>query len=447
MVELESTYGIPTVAVHVSVFDSLVASTVKMHGMPNARQVFIPTPVLNKSPAELRAYIDGEDPVRGRPLMAEIFEELTRPLDPRDQRGTGFDRSTPRLLEADTEENLQRLFMERRWTDFLPIVLPTEERVEAMLRGTSHRPDEVVGRLRPTGGWEAWEFDVEKVAVNAVMAGAAPEHFPVILALASSGDTARNASMSSMGRMVVVNGPIRHEISMNSGIGSMGPYNYANAAIGRAFGLLSQNLQGGSVPGFSYQGSQGNNLAYNSCTFAENEESSPWAPFHVRQGFNKGDSTVTIFWVWGYFWVEHLRTYWQEKLQSMLASMEPSFGVTFVVDPIVAREFVDRGFDTPEKIAQWAHTEVQIPRRRYWDHISLVSSTRSLVDGGVEPWAGYWNAGPDDPIPVFEPDRVHVVVAGGATNGDFYVFMGAARRGRFRAAGMASASLSVDAWR
>lgn len=447
MVELETTYGIPTVAVHVSVFDSLVASTVKMHGMPNARQVFVPTPVLNKSEAELRAYVEGDDPVHHRPFMTEVFEELTKRLSPEDLRGTGFDRSTPRLLDPDTEENLQRLFMEQRWTDFLPVVMPTEERVEAMLRGTSHQRDEVVGRLRPTGGWEAWEFDVEKVAVNAVMAGAAPEHFPVILALAGSGDTARNASMSSMGRMVVVNGPIRDELSMNSGIGAMGPFSYANSAIGRAWGLLSQNLQGGSVPGFSYQGSQGNNLAYNSCTFAENEEASPWAPFHVRQGFSKNESAVTIFWVWGYFWVEHLKTYWQEKLHSMMASMEPSFGVTLVVDPIVAREFVDRGFDSPERIAEWVHEQVKIPRRRYWDHVSLVSSTRPLVGGGVEPWASYWNAAPDDPIPVFEPSRVHVVVAGGATNGDFYVFMGAARRGRFGATGASSSSTSVDAWR
>lgn len=447
MVELESTYGVPTVAVHVSVFSGLVASTVKMHGMPRARQVFIPTPVLNKTGAELRAYIDGNDPVTHQPFMAEVFEALTSPLAPTDLRGTGFDRSTPRLLEPDTEENLQRLFAQQRWTDFLPVVLPTEERVEAMLAGTGHAHHEVVGQLRPTGGWESWEFDVEKVAVNAVMAGAAPEHFPVILALASSGDTARNASMSSMGRMVVVNGPIRNEISMNSGIGAMGPFNYANSAIGRAFGLLSQNLQGGSVPGFSYQGSQGNNLAYNSCLFAENEERSPWAPFHVRQGFSRHESTVTIFWVWGYFWVEHLRTYWQEKLHSMLSSMEPSFGVTFVVDPIVAREFVERGFDSPEKIAHWVHQQVTIPRRRYWDHISLVSSTRPLVDGGVQPWAGYWSAAPDDPIPIFEPDRVHVVVAGGETNGDFYVYMGAARRGRFRGAATSTGSVSVDAWR
>ena len=98
-----------------------------------------------------------------------------------------------------------------------------------------------------------------------------------------------------MAAMVVVNGPIRHEIGMNSGTGAMAPYNHANATIGRAYGLLSQNLQGGSLPGDSYMGSQGNGYAYGTVTFAENEERSPWTPFHVQHGFKPTDSTVSIF--------------------------------------------------------------------------------------------------------------------------------------------------------
>ena len=218
---------------------------------------------------------------------------------------------------------MHELFRENHWTDFLPIVLPTEERVEAMLAGTSRAPDEIVGKPRPTIGMEYWDFDVEKVAVNAVMAGAAPEHFPVLLALASSGDTGRQSSMSSMGNMVVVNGPIRDEIGMNSGIGAMGPYNYANSAIGRAFGLHSQNLQGGSVPGLSYNGSQGNNFSYNCVTFAENEEASPWEPYHVQYGFEPGESAVTVFYVWGNVWAEHLRAHWEEKLKAMSPGSSP----------------------------------------------------------------------------------------------------------------------------
>src|SRR5581483_4578366 len=218
-IELESEYGVPAVAVHADAFSRLVDSVLRVNGMPRARRAYVPTPVLEKTPSELRGYIEGNDPVRGRPFIEEVLEALVRPVAAEDLRGVAFDRSTPRLLDPDTEESLHRLFREQRWTDFLPIVLPTEERVEAMLAGTSHAPDEIVGRLQPTGYREWWEFTVEKVAVNAVMAGAEPAYLPVILAIASTCMTGRQSSTSSMGNMVVVNGPIRHELGMNMGIG------------------------------------------------------------------------------------------------------------------------------------------------------------------------------------------------------------------------------------
>src|SRR5215475_362194 len=102
-----------------------------------------------------------------------------------------FERTTPRLVEPDTEERLQQEFLDNHWTDGLPIVLPTERRVAAMLAATTRKPDELVGRMQATEFRAAWEYTVEKVAVNAVMAGARPEYFPVILALAASEVSAR----------------------------------------------------------------------------------------------------------------------------------------------------------------------------------------------------------------------------------------------------------------
>src|SRR5437660_3358193 len=149
-----------------------------------------------------------------------------------------FDHSTPRIVEPDTEENLQRLFLENKWTDGLPIVLPTEKRVAEMLAATSHKADEVVGHMQPTEFRGKWEYTVEKVAVNAVMAGAKPEYFPVILALAATGVSARGSTTSSMAAMAVVNGPIRNEIKMNAGPGALAPYHHANATTGPAYGPL-----------------------------------------------------------------------------------------------------------------------------------------------------------------------------------------------------------------
>ena len=322
-------------------------------GMPRLRQAYTPHPVVDQSAAHLRAYIDGSDAISGRPFMQEVLDGLTSPLEDADLEGLSFERTTPRLVEPDTEDDLQRLFVENRWTDMLPIVLPTEARVEAMLRGTSQSPDKIVGRLRPTVFRESWQFTVEKVAVNAVMAGARPEYFPVILALAASGMTARSSSTTSFATIPIINGPIRNEIAMNSGIGAMGPYNHPNATIGRAYGLLSQNLQGGSVPGDTYMGSQGNWYAY-TAVLPEAEERSPWQPLHVQKGFKPSDSIASIFFGGrdthaGY----GPRATWQEKMRHALAAVEQYSPPLFVMDPIVARGFVKLGFDTKEKLIAW----------------------------------------------------------------------------------------------
>src|SRR5262245_50438795 len=134
---IDHTYGVPTVALHTASFERVVRSVAEANGMPHMRQVFVPQPVMGKTPRELRAYIDGVDPITGRLVMQEVLEGLTRPLDSEDLKAVVFERTTPRLVEPDTEDNLYRLFHDHHWTDQLPIILPTEERVAAMLAHTS----------------------------------------------------------------------------------------------------------------------------------------------------------------------------------------------------------------------------------------------------------------------------------------------------------------------
>jgi hypothetical protein len=404
--------------------------------MPRLRQAYVPQPVVDRSPADLRAYIDGADRISGRPFMQEVLEGLTAPLDEEDLQGVSFDRTTPRLLEPDTEDQLQRLFEQNCWTDFLPVTLPTEARVEAMLAGTTHPADAVVGRLRPTAFREFWEFTVEKVAVNAVMAGARPEYFPVILALASSGISARSSSTNSFATISVVNGPIRNEIGMNSGIGAMGPYNHANATIGRAYGLLSQNLQGGSVPGDTYMGSLGNWYAY-TAVLPEAEERSPWQPLHVQKGFKPTDSVATIFFGG---WYTHAgygpRATWQEKMRHGLAAVEQYSPPLLVIDPIAARGFVDLGFDTKEKLIDWCADNARLTAREYWDNQWIQYLMRPRAVAGVEPYASRLRAKPEELIRIFEPSEINIVVAGGETQGAWKMISGSLR-----------AKVSIDAWR
>jgi hypothetical protein len=348
-------------------------------------------------------------------------------------------RETPRLVEAEREDVLHRQFLENNWTDGLPIVLPTEKRVAEMLAHTSHAPDEVVGRMQPTEFRAPWEYTVERVAVNAVMAGARPEYFPVILALAASQISARGSSSSSSAVMAVVNGPIRHEIGMNCGIGAMGPYNQANATIGRAYGLLSQNLQGGSVPGETYMGSQGNNYSYNNLTFAENEEKSPWEPLHVQKGFKPTDSTVSIFWGCRSttFCLGLRAAYWREHVRDMLAGIDANSTPCLLLDPLTARQFIDRGsFDRKAALIRFIHETAQMPAGRYWDLQLVQNYVYPWATFGKEPMATWLKAAPDELIHHFPEEEINVVVVGGETNG-YWRIMGAKYR----------KTVSIDAWR
>ncbi len=436
---IDGKYAVPTVAVHTDIFERVTQAVARVNGMPRMRMAYVPQPIMGKTPAQLRAYIDGPDMKTKRPFMQEVIEGLTRPLQAEDLKDSSFDRSTPRLLEADTEENLNQLFRDNFWSDMLPIVLPTEERVEAMLKGTSRKRDELVGRLRPTNFRELWAYDVEKVAVNAVMAGARPEHFPVILAMAASGASARGSTTSSAAAMAVVNGPIRKELEMNAGIGAMGPYNFANAVIGRAWGLLSANLQGGSVPGLTYLGSQGNNYAYTNITFAENEERSPWEPFHVQHGFKPTDSAVSLFRGCHStaFTLGLREQHWQDHVRHMLRGMDPHSSPVYVLDPITAQQFIDRGgFDTKEKLIEWTHKNATLEMAEYWDYQLIQNYVYPRATYGEEPFASKLNVPEGTLIRMFEEDEIHVVVVGGETNG-YWRIMGAGYGG----------TVSIDEWR
>ncbi len=437
-INLETKYRVPTVVFHTDRFYAVSQAVARANGTPRLRQIYVPMPVQGKTAQEMRAYVDGADAVTGVPVMTEVLQGLTAPLADEDINGLSYTRTTPRLCEPDTEENLHRIFLDNNWTDKLPIVLPTEARVADMLNHTSHAPDEVVGHMAPTYEREVWEYTVEKVAVNAVMAGASPEYLPVILALASSGLTSRSSSSASRTNMVVVNGPIRRELNMNCEIGALGPYNHANSTIGRAYGMLSANLQGGSVPNLTYMGSQGNGYGYG-LTFGENEEDSPWEPFHVQHGFDASESVVSIFesCVSTSFVMGVREKHWRDHVRHMLIGNDPDFPPTVLLDPVAARQFIEiAGLQTKQDIRDWMYDNALMRASEYWDyqHCSISKYPRAIA--GEEPWASRLKAGPDDMIRIFDRDEIQVVVVGGNANA-YWRMIG----------GGYSGSFSADAWR
>jgi hypothetical protein len=317
----------------------------------NLRWTFPPYPVGFIPREVLKGYITGNDPVSGAPLMDEVVYALTQPLT-KEELHPKIVKSPrhPRLLTADTEENLHRLFLESGWTDGLPIILPTEERVAEMLTGTDHDPQEVVGMTSITTHQEKLEYTVEAVAINCVMAGCRPEHLPVLLAICSGNFPSMPSSTTSFSSMVMVNGPIRKEIGMNSGLGALSPVNYANSIIGRAWTLTGINF-GGVKPGVNFTASLGHNINYNNMCCAENEENSVWEPFHVRKGFKKTESTVSLFRGWNV----HMMGIGDAKRMVGVAKGLSGFGgnFTFICDPLVAKNLKAEGYDDPKKLSEF----------------------------------------------------------------------------------------------
>jgi len=200
-----------------------------------------------------------------------------------------------RKIEVAAADDEFEFMFDQGFSDGLPLVPPTPERVLRMLAGTRRDPQEIVAILPPNLA----ATTVEKVAINAVMAGCKPEYLPVVIAALEAACTdefnAHGVMSTTMGAspVMVVNGPICDRIGMNSTLGALGQGNRANATIGRAVRLTLRNM-GGAKPGGTERSTLGNPMKFTMC-FAESEARSPWEPLHVERGFAATDSVVTLF--------------------------------------------------------------------------------------------------------------------------------------------------------
>ena len=193
-------------------------------------------------------------------------------------------------------EKIYEEFVEKGWTDGLPIIPPTESRIKRMLEFTDRKSDDSLGKVPPSDHVAT----IENVAVNAVMAGCKPEYFPVVVTEIEALLDRPNlrgclATTGSVWPMGIANGPIAKEIGLYAGWGlfGTGPNHRANTTIGRTMTLVIQNV-GKSLPGVSEKKPSWNMGRYGIC-IRENEEESPWDPLHVEKGFDKNTSTVAVY--------------------------------------------------------------------------------------------------------------------------------------------------------
>ncbi len=310
---------------------------------------------------------------------------------------------------TDDFEAVQALYLERGWSDGLPIVPPTPERVEAMLASLDSSlftPQQVIAEIPPNWGGAT----VERLAINAVMAGCRPEYLPIIVAAVEAmGDPAFNfyaiqATTHPCAPLLIINGPIRTELGFNSGSGAYGPGWQPNATIGRAIRLALLNI-GGAYPGVGDMSTQGAPSKYTYCV-AENEEENPWQPLHLERGFRPAQNAVTVL---AGEPPHNINDHTGRSADDILTIIAGAMAVTgannaytggetlLALGPEHAATIARDGLSKRD-VAEWLHRRARIPLERY---------TRDTM---LERFGHI----PEEPVPMVNtPEDLAIIVLGG----------------------------------
>ncbi len=307
---------------------------------------------------------------------------------------------------GDAEDPIEACY-ERGWSDGMPVVPPTRARVLRMLQGTTRKPDEVIGMVPP----DLVPCTVEKVAINAVLAGCKPEYMPVVLAAVEAalidvfGMHGLLCTTMFAGPVVIVNGPVARRIGINSGVNALGQGTRANATIGRALQLVIRNV-GGGRPGEIDRSTLGTPGKYSFC-FAEAEDSD-WEPLSVQRGYSREASTVTLFAGEGVQGIVDQKSRNPESLAKSFAlslravdhyKLAMAGDALLVVSPDHCRVFLEAGWSKAR-----LHDELTALLQLPGDEI--VVGAQGIAEGVPAALAG-------KTIPKFRPGGLFIVRAGG----------------------------------
>ncbi len=396
--------GKPAVAIHNQGFVNDARSAASGREMPVIRGVLETVPCECSVTEQIEAGMDTA-------TIDKIVAALTEPSTKEEQAPVKKEETPPRIVFSGNWEEINLFSYKRGWTDGLPIKPPTEEAVAEMLAGTDLPPDHVVARIIPRLG----KATVEKIAVNAVMAGALPTYMPLLIAAVEGLMEPRGffgtyeVSTGSWAPCLMVNGPVRKELNINSGSGVMSPGDIANAAIGRALGLIIKNI-GGARKGIEDMGVMGNPMKY-SLVLAENEEESPWEPLHVEQGFNKTDNAITIFYPDSLIQIMAYGSDDDAILRSATYNIPPGrMGLMSVlIIPTHAKILAEKGW-TKKDITAFIAQNARVPRSHHPAYWGSFGAEDKL----------FLNSPKDSPYEssfIFNsPDWLRIIVTGGSGN-------------------------------
>ncbi|MFC1532732.1 hypothetical protein ACFL7M_05125 [Thermodesulfobacteriota bacterium] len=380
-------------------------SAASSKGMPGVRIVPTAVPCEASVMEDIDAGIDE--------ALDNIISALIKPLTTEETSPKPKEMEKPsRIIFKGDLAEINLFFYRRGWTDGLPIIPPTEEAVAEMLTGTDLPPDHLVGELIPRLG----KITVEKIAINAVIAGALPTYMPLLIAGVqtllhpSSNFGTWGVSTGSWAPFWVINGPIRNDLHVNSGSGALSPGDMANAAIGRAMGLIIKNI-GGARKGIEDMGTLGNPGKY-SLVIAENEEDTPWEPMHVENGFSRDDSTITVSSPNTYIQLWPYASDDEGILRGILYNIIPRGGPCIIITPQHAKILASKGW-TKQDIKAFIAEYARVPAHHlgsYWGTSSPMNipGQRPGLHRGRVPMRET-----DSVSMIRDPNSIAILVAGG----------------------------------
>ena len=286
------------------------------------------------------------------PFAAALAEALTLPLTPEEAQPVPASQTAAGSLYTGTPQELNELFYKNGWTNGTPIALPTREAVHEMLRGTDYPADYIVAQIPPMMGCAT----VEKIAVNAVMAGCLPTYMPVLIAAVRAAMDPKIylegwcCSQSTWGPVLTLSGPITRQIGFNTKDHALSPAFRANACIARAFGYIMMNI-GGVRPGVEDLSEMGHEFR-EGFAMGDDPDSNPWQPLHTDFGFAPEDSAVTMFWPQEHRALksDSVAGYLTELCRIIPYGWDP--GLAIVMTPQCAKLFADEGW-TKERILNY----------------------------------------------------------------------------------------------
>jgi hypothetical protein len=410
------------VVVTLTGFTEVAHQAAKAMGVPDLRIAEYPGAVGVHHQDEVRKNVE-------QVLFDRIIEGLTRAPATSDETAVVPGRKPDDIVFRGDPDAVQAFFRQQQWTDGLPIIPPTRERVEAFLQHTDRAPDEPIAIL-PQANLTAMPWNI---AANGVMAGCRPEHMPILIAAVEAiGDEHYN--LNNIGTtwgvlpFLLVNGPIVDQLGIENGaqLISRGP----NPALGRALGLIIKNIAG-YQPGDNYMGTFGYPLCF---ALAENEAENPWQPYHVEQGFDPDVSTVTVGATVNWGWPPSPydtadKTAAQSALEFLcmditkkpclprLAERGPQGFrnmITLLLAPPVARALAAAGY-SKQDIKNYLYEHARVPVRELGWGLTYghpeAFTVRDYVDMGIYPQE--YRVQPDELVRVLpSPDLLHIVVCG-----------------------------------